>query len=229
MNKDWLELLKEAFAYFMSNISPVINGTKFYPEQENIFRAFKECALKDLKIVILGQDPYHDGKANGLCFDNEMLKGENEKKYIATSIAPSLSNILKELESDSANSYLTDLFSRWYTNKSYLEHLPEQGVLMLNTALTVLAQQAGSHTELWKPFTKLVIEALNSKDDLVWILWGNHAKSFKQYITNPTHVFIEGGHPSPLNTSKVVPFKGGKYFSRCNEILKSKNKTEILW
>lgn len=108
-------------------------------------------------------------------------------------------------------------------------HWPSQGVLLLNTALTVSPGQAGSHTELWKPFTELVITALNQKDDLVWILWGNYAKSFKSYITNPTHTFIEGGHPSPLNTSKTNPFKGGKYFSRCNEILKSKNLPEIIW
>lgn len=222
MNKDWLELLKEAFAYFMKNISPALDGDHFYPAQQNIFRAFKECPLNELKVVILGQDPYHDGSANGLCFDVIIP---------CKRLPPSLANISKELQVDVPREDPWKVYDFEPTggNLSYLSHLPTQGVLLLNTALTVLSKQAGSHTELWKPFTKLVIEALNSKDDLVWILWGNHAKSFKQYITNPTHVFIEGGHPSPLNTSKVVPFKGGKYFSRCNEVLKSKNKEEIRW
>ena len=218
MNKDWLELLKEAFAYFMKNISPALDGDHFYPAQQNIFRAFKECPLNELKVVILGQDPYiKPREATGLSFDVNS----------GTKIPPSLLNVIREMGEDIPEYIWSN--QPVPEGESYLGYLPSQGVLLLNTALTVLSGQSGSHTELWKPFTKLVIEALNSKDDLVWILWGNHSKSFKQYITNPTHVFIEGGHPSPLNTSKEVPFKGGKYFSRCNEILKSKNKAEIRW
>jgi uracil-DNA glycosylase len=110
---------------------------------------------------------------------------------------------------------------------SVLSHLPEQGVLLLNTALTVEKSKAGSHTKLWKPFTEQIITDLQSKDDIIWILWGNHAKSFEPLITNTTHHIITSGHPSPLNTS--VPFQGSDNFLETNAILRTLNKQEIKW
>ena len=108
-----------------------------------------------------------------------------------------------------------------------LSHWTSEGILMLNTALTVEPHKAGSHTELWKTFTELLIKYLNSKDNIVWILWGNHAKSFKQFITNETHKFVESAHPSPLSASRG--FFGSKPFSKTNEHLKSLNLQPISW
>lgn len=211
MNKDWTALLQGALRIFQLDIYPKL-PLDIYPAPHRIFRAFKECPLENLKVVILGQDPYHDGSANGLCFD--VLKGKK--------VPPSLNNIFKEMVNDVPVQKSTE-------EDSYLGHLPKQGVLLLNTALTVTPKSPGSHTELWRKFTESVVVSLNRVDNLVWILWGNHAKAFKPLITNSTHVLIEGGHPSPLNTSKSSPFIGGKYFSTCNEILKLKTKEEIKW
>lgn len=164
MNKDWSILIEQALGYFLTNIYPVIKDIKVYPEQPHIMRAFKECPLDELKVVILGQDPYHDNSATGLCFDNVIGK---------VRLSPSLVSIMKEMTEDYGDGMLT--FN--HSQSSWLCHLPSQGVLLLNTALTVLPKQAGSHTELWKPFTELVITALNKRDDLVWILWGERLPS----------------------------------------------------
>lgn len=172
-------------------------------------RAFRECPWDELKLVILGQDPYHDGSATGLCFDN--LKGGK--------ISPSLRNILKKIENETGS-------RRPYLNsRSYLEHLPPQGVLLLNTALTVRKAKANSHSHLWEDFTNKVIENLNSKDNLVWILWGNPAKKYKTLI-NENHYIIEGAHPSPLARGK---FFLSDYFNTANNYLDSKNLGKINW
>lgn len=220
-----LELLAKDWAEFSSAFElaeePLKQSSGSYPETKNVFRAFNECPVSDLRVVILGQDPYHDkfnGKprATGLAFDNER-PADNEKG----GISPSLFNIYKEAEND-----VGGIKPKWI-NQSMLEHWPHQGVLLLNTALTVMPGKAGSHAKLWEPFTKQIIADIQKKDDIVWILWGNHAKKFKDLITNQSHHIIEGGHPSPLN--KTVPFAGGKYFSKTNEILTSLNKTKIIW
>lgn len=190
-----------------------------HPAGKKIFRALNECKPEDLKVVILGQDPYYDGSATGLAFDNYYASGKN--------FSPSLSNIRKELESDLEEEYIKKLLLTEFRSDSVLGHLPSQGVLLLNTALTVKHKLAGSHLRLWKPFTEQLIKDINKLDNIVWILWGNHAKSYKSLIENKTHHIIEGGHPSPLNTT--VSFAGGKYFSKANEILQSINKDPIQW
>jgi uracil-DNA glycosylase len=199
----------------------VYEGKNNHPKSEHIFRAFNECSVDNLKVVILGMDPYHDGSATGLAFDN-YIKDAN---WNLLKRSPSLINIMKEQVEDIGKENLFD--DETDETHSYFGHLPSQGVLLLNTALTVEHGRAGSHTKLWEPFTEKIISDLNKKDNIVWILWGNHAKAYKKFITNTTHYIIEGGHPSPLN--RTVPFAGGKYFSECNSFLRTTNQTPIQW
>lgn len=215
ITKEWAKACPEAFQYFYDKIGPFLKGKDYYPESGKIFRAFNECPPKDLKVIVLGQDPYHDGSAIGLSFDNNY---DTEGKPF---LPPSLNKILKEIQDDTGE-------SNYDTKKdSWLGHLPSQGVLLLNTALTVEPRKAGSHAGLWKAFTEQIIKDISKYDNIVWILWGNHAKSYKAQIVNNTHYIIEGGHPSPLNTS--VSFTGGKYFSRCNNVLNLKGLKSIRW
>lgn len=206
------ETFTTPFRIFISKILPTLqkSGDKIYPQPKNIFRALNLVAPKDTKVIILSQDPYHDGSALGVAFDN--LKSDRK-------ISPSLYNVLKEMKEDvglSENNY-----------ESYLGHLPSQGVLLLNTALTVVDGKPTSHSELWKEFTEELIKEYNKYDNIIWVLWGNHAKSFKHLITNTTHHFIESAHPSPLSASRG--FFGSKPFSKINSILKSIKKEEIKW
>lgn len=171
--------------------------TSYFPNSEDIFKAFRETDYNKVKVVILGMDPYHDGSATGLCFINKSSK-----------VPPSLQNIVKEVNTDIGEFKVNDMLE-W----------PSKGVLMLNAALTVEKGKAGSHLKLWENFTKNVIEELNKRDGIVWILWGKNAQEFKKYISEKHHI-IEGGHPSPLN--RTGNFLGGKYFSRANEYLEEK-------
>lgn len=216
VNLDWLVKMPKPFEIFYETIGPALRNQEYYPNSLSIFRAFNECSVANLKVVILGMDPYHDGSATGLAFDNRANR---------IKISPSLQQIRREMAQDVGELYN---ISPSPSIGSHLDHLPKQGVLLLNTALTVEPKKPGSHTKLWEPFTNEVVGQINEKfDNIVWILWGNHAKSFKSKITNKTHHIIEGGHPSPLNTK--TPFAGGKYFSKCNAFLKSVNKSPIKW
>lgn len=171
----------------------------YYPHKSSILKAIRLCSYDDMKVVILGLDPYHTPNvATGLCFDSNPPQ-------------PSLKNILKEIG----------------PNAIWGEELAKQGVLLLNTALTVSKGKPGSHTELWRPFTEQFIIYLNNKDDLAWMLWGNNARSYKKLITNKTHYILEAGHPSPLNTTSK--FIGCGHFIKCNEFLKSKGLEAIKW
>lgn len=210
--EDWLFPADQAFRIFRDNIAPELktqkdSGITIFPSESNIFRAFKETPFSEVRVVICGQDPYHDpGSAVGLCFDNP----KSQKP------SPSLRNILREIENDTGKPSLASTNSL-----SYLEHLPSQGVLLLNAALTVKQGTAGSHHTLWRNFTPEIIKALNKKPEIVWVLWGNDAKKFKGQI-NSKHIIIEGGHPSPFS---IKSFKGGKYFTQVNHHL----KTKINW
>lgn len=192
------------------NIQHTLPQGESYPSKENVFRAFT-LPLEEVKVVILGQDPYHDGSATGLAFDNK----------IGSKISPSLRNILSEVYDDMGCTVQ-------FNSNSWLEHWHAQGVLLLNTALTVEPGKPGSHVEHWRNFTLDVIEQLSTKSDLIWILWGTHAQSFKPFI-NRDHFVIESGHPSPLARGAKVPFKGSKPFSRANQILTELGKTPIVW
>lgn len=187
------------------------NKTKtIYPNKEDLFKALRYTDYDDVRVVILGQDPYHgEGEANGLCFSvNNGLK-----------IPPSLRNIFKELENDlnikRENTDLTD----W----------AKQGILLLNTVLTVEKDKPFSHRNKgWEIFTDTIILKLNEKNEpIVFVLWGNAAKEKKKLITNNIHKIVESAHPSPLSYERG--FKGSKPFSKINNYLTLQNTKEIDW
>ncbi|MDO5303807.1 MAG: uracil-DNA glycosylase [Clostridia bacterium] len=182
-----------------------------YPDMHDIFNALKAVSYDDVKVVILGQDPYHEpGQAHGMAF--------SVKPGIKT--PPSLVNIYKELKDD---------IGMEIPGHGYLQSWADQGVLMLNTCLTVRAHQANSHKgKGWEMFTDRVIELLNQREKpMVFILWGANAKSKKKLITAPQHLVLTGAHPSPL--SAYNGFYGGKYFSKTNEFLEKNGENPIYW
>ena len=184
---------------------------KIYPDMHDIFNALHFTAYQDIKVVILGQDPYHGpNQAHGLSF--------SVKPGIAP--PPSLVNIFKELQSD-LNCYIP--------NNGFLKKWSDQGVLLLNTALTVVAGQANSHKNIgWETFTDKVITLLNERQDpIVFILWGNNALSKKYLITNSNHYIVKSPHPSPLSAFRG--FFGSRPFSKTNDFLCSIGKNPIDW
>lgn len=183
-----------------------------YPAPKNIFRAFDLCPFDDVEVVILGQDPYHGpGQANGLCF------AVND----GVPLPPSLQNIFKEIESD--------LGEKLENRSGDLERWAKQGVLLLNATLTVQAHKAGSHQKKgWEQFTDAVIRTLSDKkENLVFILWGNYAKSKGSLIDWSKHEIIESAHPSPLSAHNG--FFGSKPFSKTNDYLVAHGKKPIDW
>lgn len=215
-NNDWQSILKDEFDqdYYQTIRQFLITEYRtktIYPDMHDIFNAFHYTAYKDIKVVILGQDPYHGpNQAHGLSF--------SVKPGIAP--PPSLVNIFKELTSD-LNCYLP--------NNGHLKKWADQGVLLLNTALTVVAGQANSHrNQGWETFTDKVITLLNERHDpIVFILWGNNALSKVDLITNPNHYIIKAPHPSPLSAYRG--FFGSRPFSKVNNFLSSIGKTPIDW
>lgn len=220
VGESWIWPLGKAFDYFKDKIVPFLEAEikkpaqykncpvskkQLYPSTHNIFRALKEVPFDSVRVVIIGQDPYHNpDSATGLAFDNP--KGQKP--------SPSLRNILSEIESDTGTPSLA-----LSNATSYLEHLPSQGVLLLNAALSVERENPGSHGELWAPFTSELIDQINTRlSNVVWVLWGEKAKKFKRFITNPTHKVIEGVHPSPFSARNG--FFGGKFFTKINSQLK---------
>ena len=182
-----------------------------YPAGNKIFSAFNLCPFNSVKIVIIGQDPYHGPKqANGLCFSvSDGIK-----------LPPSLQNIFKELKDD------LDLEIPTSGN---LEHWAEQGVLMLNATLTVRARQAGSHQKKgWEEFTDNVIRILSKeKENLIFLLWGRFAQNKAEIIDNEKHYILTAAHPSPFSAHSG--FFGCRHFSKTNEILKKLNQKPIKW
>lgn len=217
IESSWKEVLKEEFqkSYFeklTSFVREEYNGsTPIYPPAKLIFNAFDHCPFNDVKVVILGQDPYHGaGQANGLCFS------VNE----GVAFPPSLVNIFKEVSADTGspipqNGDLT----RW----------SDQGVLLLNATLTVRAANAGSHQNKgWEQFTDTVIRILAEKrDNIVFILWGSYAQKKGAFIDRSKHLVLTSPHPSPL--SAYHGFFGNHHFTQANEYLKSHNKSGIVW
>lgn len=183
-----------------------------YPPKEQIFQAFKACPLEEVKVVIIGQDPYHGpGQAHGLCFSvNDGIK-----------FPPSLKNIFKELESDLGVPIpISGNLERWAA----------QGVLLLNAVLTVQKGKAGSHTKKgWEVFTDAVIEYVNSEcENVVFLLWGNYAHKKGKKVDREKHLVLTSGHPSPLSANRDYWF-GNKCFSETNAYLKSVGKSKIDW
>ena len=216
IGNDWDQVLKEEFdkPYYQSLrtfLDKEYSSKTIYPIAKYIYTALKLTSYKDTKVVILGQDPYHEpGQAHGLAFS----VGKNVE------IPPSLQNIYKELHDDMGCEI---------PNHGYLIDWAKQGVLLLNTVLTVRAHQANSHKgQGWEYLTDSIIEKLNSKDEpVVFILWGANARSKKSLITSPKHMIIESVHPSPL--SAYNGFFGSKPFSKTNQFLIKNNINPIDW
>ena len=213
----WKEKLKYEFRkpYFIQLIKFLIRerelGNEIYPAGKLIFAAFNYTPFDKIKVVILGQDPYHgEGQANGLCFSvTEGIK-----------IPPSLQNIFKELNNDLGISI---------PSNGNLESWAKQGVLLLNATLTVRANEAGSHQQKgWEEFTDAAIKALSdTREHLVFMLWGNYAKKKGVYIDRTKHLVLEAAHPSPF--SAYHGFFGCNHFKNANEYLIANNKKPIIW
>lgn len=216
INNDWLDALREEFrkpyyAKLHKKVLEEYHTHVIFPPADDIFNAFHLTPLKDVKVVILGQDPYHNvGQAHVLCFS---VKPDVE-------IPPSLVNIYKELHDD---------LGCTIPNHGYLTKWAEQGVLMLNTVLTVRAHQANSHHGIgWEEFTDAAIRAVNAQDrPTVYILWGRPAQMKKSMLNNPKHLILEAPHPSPLSAYRG--FFGSKPFSQTNEFLKTHGVEPIDW
>ena len=182
-----------------------------YPDMYDIFNALKSVAYEDVKVVILGQDPYHGpGQAHGYAF--------SVQKGIKT--PPSLQNIYKEMHDD---------IGTYIPNNGYLIKWTNQGVLLLNTSLTVRAHQANSHQKIgWEILTDNIIKKLNEREKpVVFILWGRNAQSKERFITNPNHYIVKSTHPSPLSAHRG--FFGSRPFSKTNDFLKASGQETIDW
>ncbi|MCP1102615.1 uracil-DNA glycosylase [Aequitasia blattaphilus] len=216
IENDWKEVLQGEFKkdYYRELYSKVVDAYskyKVFPKKEDLFNAFAYTPFEKVKVVILGQDPYHnDGQAHGLCFS--VQKG--------VAVPPSLVNIYKELEDD---------LGCPIPNHGNLTKWTNQGVLLLNTVLTVKAHMANSHRGIgWEQFTDAAIQALNEVNrPIVFILWGGPAGKKASMLTNPNHLVLKAPHPSPLSSYRG--FFGSKPFSKTNEFLHSRGEEPIDW
>ena len=216
IENDWLPALSEEFKkpYYKSLFQFVkteYNTAVIFPPADDIFNAFHLTPLGQVKVVIIGQDPYHEpGQAHGLCFSVKP----------GVDIPPSLENIYKELHDD---------LGCYIPNNGYLVKWAEQGVLMLNTVLTVRAHRANSHHgQGWEQFTDAAIRALNEQDrPIVFILWGKPAQAKQAMLNNPNHLILTAPHPSPLSAYRG--FFGSKPFSKTNAFLQARGVEPIDW
>lgn len=216
LNNDWDEIPKDEFEkeYYQKLRKFLITEYKsetIYPKMENIFSALKLTSYKDCKVLILGQDPYHGpNQAHGLAFSVN----------IGIKTPPSLQNMYKELR---------DELGLYVPNNGYLVPWAEQGILLLNTALTVRAGAANSHSKVgWEIFTDSIIKYLNDREDpVIFVLWGGNARKKKAFINTDRHYILEAAHPSPLSAHNG--FFGCGHFKKINEILSSLGKKEINW
>lgn len=214
-NNTWDDILNEEIEKdYFKNLIKFLNEQRkektIFPKEEDMFKALKYTDYKDVKVLILGQDPYHGEKeANGLCFSVDT----------GIKTQPSLQNIFKELKNDLGIERTNSDLSDW----------AKQGILLLNTVLTVEKDKPFSHRKKgWEIFTDEIIKHLNEREEsIVFVLWGNAARSKTKLITNAKHSIIESAHPSPFSYNRG--FKGSKPFSKVNKCLKSANIKEILW
>ncbi|NEW78512.1 MAG: uracil-DNA glycosylase [Gelidibacter sp.] len=206
------EFEKPYFEVLMKYVKEEYAANSCFPAVNQIFEAFNLCSFEDLKVVIIGQDPYHgEGQAHGLCFSvNEGIKHP-----------PSLKNIFKEIESD---------LSIPYPESGNLSRWANQGVLLLNATLTVKSKNAGSHQNKgWEQFTDAVISIISEKKEhVVFLLWGDYAKKKGKKIDPKKHCVFTSGHPSPLSANRGYWFVN-KHFSKTNNYLKTKNLSLIKW
>ncbi len=216
LNNDWDELLKDEFekTYYLSLMEFLkheYSENTIYPRINNVYDALKKTSYKDTKVLILGQDPYHgENQANGLAFSVQP----------GVRTPPSLLNIYKELNLE---------LGCFIPNNGNLVPWANQGVLLLNTALTVRAHEANSHKgQGWETFTDEIIKILNKRSEpVIFVLWGANARKKKEFITSKQHYVLEAPHPSPLSARRG--FFGCGHFSRINEILVNLQKDKIDW
>lgn len=216
VDNDWAEVIGDEFKkdYFIKLLDFLENEYRtkiIYPDYRDLFNAFHFTPYKKVKVVLLGQDPYHGpGQAHGLSFSVKP----------GISVPPSLVNIFKEMKDDLGEEIPTH---------GFLESWARQGVLLLNTVLSVRAGEANSHRKMgWEIFTDQVIRAINDKDEpVIFWLWGKPAQAKKKLITNAQHYILEAPHPSPLSVYRG--FYGSKPFSKTNAFLVQNNKTPINW
>lgn len=217
IHQSWKPYLEEEFSkpYFKDLVAFVkseYKGHTCYPPGNEIFNAFNHCHFEDVKVVIIGQDPYHGiGQANGLCFSvNDDI-----------SHPPSLINIFKEIESD---------LGIKYPKSGNLMRWANQGVLLINATLTVRAHQAGSHQKKgWEAFTNAVIKTLSAKKEgVIFLLWGGFAKQKTKLIDESKHHILASGHPSPLSANRGYWF-GNKHFSKTNYLLEQGFEAPVQW
>ena len=216
ISNDWLPALKSEFGkQYYKDLYKFINAEYHsrvvYPPADDIFNALHLTPLENVKVLVLGQDPYHEpGQAHGLSFS--VQPGQE--------IPPSLVNIYSELHDD---------LGCYVPNNGYLKKWADQGVLLLNTVLTVRAHAANSHKgKGWEQFTDAIIKALNEQDrPIVYMLWGRPAQSKIEMLDNPKHLILTAPHPSPLSAYRG--FFGCRHFSKCNEFLMANNITPIDW
>lgn len=216
IGNEWDEILKDEFqsdyyAQIRETLKQEYASHEIYPPMQDIFNALRYTSYSDVKAVLLGQDPYHGpGQAHGLCFS------------VRPGVAPppSLQNIFKELQSD---------MGLPAPHSGCLIPWAKEGVLMLNTTLTVRRSQANSHSKIgWTKFTDAIIQKLNDHEQpIVFLLWGSNARSKKALITNPNHLILETVHPSPLSAHQG--FFGSRHFSQCNEFLMAHGIAPIDW
>jgi uracil-DNA glycosylase len=207
-----LEFSKTYFKDLVAFVEQEYSNHQCFPKDSDIFNAFNHCHFDEVKVVIIGQDPYHGvGQANGLCFSvNEGMPHP-----------PSLKNIFKEMEPDLGLSY---------PKSGNLMSWADQGVLLINATLTVKAHEAGSHQNKgWEKFTDSVIKTISAeKTNVVFLLWGGFAKKKKKLIDLDKHFVLETGHPSPLSANRGYWF-GNKHFSKTNSLLQQAGVSSIGW
>lgn len=216
IEQSWKDALANEFDkdYFIKLTDFVRNeylsGKQIYPAPANIFNAFNLCPLDKVKVVIIGQDPYHEpGQAHGLCFS----------VLPPTKIPPSLVNIYKEIQNDLGHPSVTN---------GDLTNWAKQGVLLLNATLTVQAHLAASHVgKGWEQFTDAVIREVAKRDNIVYMLWGSYAQKKAEFVNSDKNLILKSVHPSPLSASRG--FFGNHHFSRANQYLVEHGKTPIEW
>lgn len=216
IQESWKSALADEFdkEYFIKLTDFVraqyLSGHRVFPEPKNIFNAFNLCPLPDVKVVIIGQDPYHEpGQAHGLCFS----------VLPPTPVPPSLVNIYREIESD---------LGRPSATHGDLTAWAHQGVLLLNSTLTVAAHRAASHAgHGWEQFTDAVIRAVAHRDNIVYMLWGAYAQRKAEFVDPARNLILKSAHPSPLSAYRG--FFGNHHFSRANQYLIQHGKTPIEW
>jgi uracil-DNA glycosylase len=227
LSKSWVNILTTINTNIQDMINNIYNNDNIiYPKKEDIFNAFKYCEINEIKVVILGQDCY----INSLNKNNILIPQANGLAFSVNKehkIPPSLKNIFKEMSETIEN------FN--YPENGNLSYLAKQGVLLLNSALTVEHGKSNSHALYWQPFTDKIIKYISDNtENVVFILWGNFAKKKKILIDSNKHYIIEGRHPSPLSArynfkGTDKSFFGHNYFNKCNNYLIENNYTPIKW